>query len=1024
MNHKFSYLIIILLAFYSNASFAQDGLPLVTDDECILQGDTFCVDITTLDFDSIISMQFTMSWDSSLFDYQNTILTDIPFPAQFGYGEVFTDNGLLTVSWNADQSVGTASAADGTSIFQVCFVAIATPDTCATLGFQSSPLNVEVIAEVNGNAIDIGLDPMLGNICVVEPLEVIDTLMEAASCGGAPTGSIDITMNGGLAPYNFSWESNGFMASTEDISDLSPGMYYLTVTDSSLPNHIMMDSFEVVSPAFATSIAGPDTSITCTNSVITLNGTSNPPIDNDIFVEWYTPDGSFGSDEYLPFVDVDAAGTYYFVVLNGISLCSDTSFLVVEWDTLAPIADAGIGGQLTCSQTSLNLDGGNSIGDNLLYLWSTSGMGNIVSGDSTQTPLIDAPGIYSLVVMDTLNGCTSFADNVVVTQDAALPTAIAGTDTLITCAFDTINLDGTGSSTVAVTYQWSTIDGSIVAGANTLFPSVDASGTYQLVVTNTANCSDTSYVFVDEDMNPPLADAGADQTMQCGQLILLLDGSGSDQGADYSYLWTTVDGVLADGTTSLTPEAGGGGTYTLEVTDAANGCTALSTVMVIMDTIPPEVIIAPAAILTCDLTTTTLDATASSPGPQFTYEWNTVFGSILSDGDTPSPLIDSGGVYVLLMQNTDNNCIATGTVIVTMDTIPPLADAGPDTMILCGQPLALDASNSGQGAEVSYQWQSTDGNIVSGANELIPVVDAGGTYVMITTSSTNGCTDTDTVVVDGGVQLVDAEVGMDYASCEDSTLLMGNQPAGTTGLWTTNGTADILMADAMDTWVQNMNAGTQTFVWTLSTDMCPDYSTDTLLVQVEGTPIANTDAYTFFADLPVQELLLTLNDSLSTLISWEVSLINEPTEVVITGTNPGVYEVTNPSGFIGQLEFEYALCSETCPDLCDTTQVLLTIEEPIDTITQIANAITPNDDGKNDVFIIPEISMEPDAYPNSELIIYNRWGDIVFQAKPYRNDWRGTDKSGNELPQGTYYYLMRLDVTEGLIYQGDITILK
>ena len=90
----------------------------------------------------------------------------------------------------------------------------------------------------------------------------------------------------------------------------------------------------------------------------------------------------------------------------------------------------------------------------------------------------------------------------------------------------------------------------------------------------------------------------------------------------------------------------------------------------------------------------------------------------------------------------------------------------------------------------------------------------------------------------------------------------------------------------------------------------------------------------------------------------------------------------------------------------------------------VPNAITPNGDGKNDFFKIPIIEQQPDAFPNSELTIFNRWGDIIFQTAPYNNDWNGQNNTGTSIPQGTYYYVLRLDTREGEIIKGDVTILR
>ncbi|MFT6708160.1 MAG: gliding motility-associated-like protein [Flavobacteriales bacterium] len=86
--------------------------------------------------------------------------------------------------------------------------------------------------------------------------------------------------------------------------------------------------------------------------------------------------------------------------------------------------------------------------------------------------------------------------------------------------------------------------------------------------------------------------------------------------------------------------------------------------------------------------------------------------------------------------------------------------------------------------------------------------------------------------------------------------------------------------------------------------------------------------------------------------------------------------------------------------------------------------MTANGDGLNDFFVVPDIADQPGQFSKQELIVFNRWGDVVYSAKPYLNDWGGANKNGNELPQGTYYYVLRLDIGAGIIYRGDITILK
>ncbi|MDX2360737.1 MAG: HYR domain-containing protein [Crocinitomicaceae bacterium] len=65
--------------------------------------------------------------------------------------------------------------------------------------------------------------------------------------------------------------------------------------------------------------------------------------------------------------------------------------------------------------------------------------------------------------------------------------------------------------------------------------------------------------------------------------------------------------------------------------------------------------------------------------------------------------------------------------------------------------------------------------------------------------------------------------------------------------------------------------------------------------------------------------------------------------------------------------------------------------------------VSPNNDGDNDFFVIKGI----EAYPDNELIIYNRWGNIVYQIKGYNNDWHGENKKGEPLPDGTYFVIFK-----------------
>jgi gliding motility-associated-like protein len=71
----------------------------------------------------------------------------------------------------------------------------------------------------------------------------------------------------------------------------------------------------------------------------------------------------------------------------------------------------------------------------------------------------------------------------------------------------------------------------------------------------------------------------------------------------------------------------------------------------------------------------------------------------------------------------------------------------------------------------------------------------------------------------------------------------------------------------------------------------------------------------------------------------------------------------------------------------------------------VYDVITPNGDGKNDIWNIDGIR----AYPNNVVMIFDKWGDMVFEQTNYKNTWDGTGTNGASLPDGTYYYLIKLN---------------
>lgn len=90
----------------------------------------------------------------------------------------------------------------------------------------------------------------------------------------------------------------------------------------------------------------------------------------------------------------------------------------------------------------------------------------------------------------------------------------------------------------------------------------------------------------------------------------------------------------------------------------------------------------------------------------------------------------------------------------------------------------------------------------------------------------------------------------------------------------------------------------------------------------------------------------------------------------------------------------------------------------------IPEGFSPNADGINDLLVIRGI----DRYPTNKIEIYNRWGNKVYEASPYVNQWDGTSQGGLKfgediLPIGTYFYLLDLGTTNSF-FKGTIYLNK
>jgi gliding motility-associated-like protein len=140
----------------------------------------------------------------------------------------------------------------------------------------------------------------------------------------------------------------------------------------------------------------------------------------------------------------------------------------------------------------------------------------------------------------------------------------------------------------------------------------------------------------------------------------------------------------------------------------------------------------------------------------------------------------------------------------------------------------------------------------------------------------------------------------------------------------------------------------------------------------------------------------------------------------VNGVNAGMDSPTFTSRILktGDAVTCIILISASCTAALISQPIVMTILPPPS--IHITNTFTPNNDGVNDVWDVPDLAYFPDCVVN----IYNRYGALVFQSKGYSKAWDGTYK-GRQLPVATYYYIINLNsVYNTTRYSGSITIIR
>ncbi|MFK8005242.1 MAG: T9SS type A sorting domain-containing protein [Saprospiraceae bacterium] len=572
------------------------------------------------------------------------------------------------------------------------------------------------------------------------PVIFLEELIADPGIGGVIScTSSQVTLGGGGSSiggnYSYSWTGpNGFSSSVQFPVITEAGTYCFLLIDI---DNSCVSSTECVTVTGnidpPTANANVSNILTCVNPFVILSaaGSSTGP---NIIYSWTFFNTQIGTGTVLTVLN---PGVYTLTVTDTDNGCSSSILIDVSEDSDAPIAEIQLGGTIDCNNTEVFLDGSASSGGNLIYQWST--------GNSAPTIFVTAPGTYTLTVTDGNNGCTD-ETSIIVSSNSSIPIADAGPDMVLDCMNQTAILNGSGSSTGGnFFYEWITNNGNILTGETTLNPVVDSEGFYFLIVTDLDNgCTATDEVSV-SGTGGLAVDLGVDTFFPCNTSEMVIVGNVIPTGTGFTYLWTTTDGTINSGGTTVSPTIGSVGTYALEINDPVNGCVGYDEI-VIYD-FNDILTVNENMNLSCNSPTSNeLDASILLSNLDLSYSWTTTNGNFTSATDILNPTVDMEGVYDLLVTDNLTGCTTTASITMGSAIFPEaIIDTNGNFVLDCiFSAVVLNGSNSIVNQPATYVW-SFNGNAISTAS-VFTVINSG-VYELIVTDLNNGCTDSESIII-------------------------------------------------------------------------------------------------------------------------------------------------------------------------------------------------------------------------------------------------------------------------------------
>ncbi len=687
----------------------------------------------------------------------------------------------------------------------------------------------------------------------------------------------------------------------------------------------------------------------------------------------------------------------------------------------------------TCANVGFPLNGVIG-GGSITGYWSTNGYGSFQGNVNNLNNLYQPSPLDSIVgpiriILNSTGSCATQRDTFLLTVTPA-PIVNASADQVLCKNNAVVQLNGNVQGG-ATTGNWTSLGTGTFSDATDFnaeyTPSAAdlSAGSVKLVLTSTGNgsCLAVSDTMRVDFTTAPSVDAGADTLIVCSnnaQVSL----SGSVSGPTSTGKWiTTGNGLFSPNNVALNTNyqpspadiASTNLLIYLESTNNGN-CNAVKDSVRILFTASPVVDAGQSIVACSNDSEVTLAGLVS--GPTSTGVWSGgagVFDPGTTDLDasyTATPFEVSSGSIVLTLTSTNNgNCNAVSDNVQINFVSPPFANFNAQNNCLDITSEFNDFSLPVFGNVDTWQWDFGDGTNSGSQNPDHDYGSAGTYSVELIVSNSAGCYDTVTKNVTI-FPLPTADFNYE-ATCTGTQLFLdftdNSSSVDNINFYYYDFGGQGTSATANPTQLFNGN-GNFTITHIVSTiNGCKDTISET--VNIPPRPQAGF----FYNTNNGMNVGAVFNfvDTSSFANSWYWTFGNGNNSTASDPSNTyfanGMYTVT-----------QYAYGAFGCVDSVSQKITINTVTDEIQTL--IPNAISPNGDGKNDVWKLEFIGLE---YPNAQVFIFNRWGQQIFESTGYKYPWDAT-YNGEAVPDGSYYYVIKLNdgTPDSRIFKGALLVLK